>query len=103
MSDAGDLLRAALMVLDERGWCRMEFSSDYVDGPVCAVGALNVASTGWPGTRREEDEEAFTILDGLVWDKYDRGVIQFNDAIARDVDHVKSLLGYAAEQADKAG
>lgn len=96
---AADVLRRARAVLVERGWYQGAYSpedSDQSTCPVCAYGAINVATSGKPDD--SVDAVGFAAEEALravVRDIARQGVVPWNDTPGRTLDEVLAAFDRA--------
>ena len=83
-----DVLRHAALLIEERGWCQVDFERD--DGAHCMVGAI-IAVTRYDGLGVEAHR--FMMSHGYG--------IGFNDASGRTASEVTAALRAAADAAER--
>lgn len=89
-------LRAARAQIDEHGWGKGAYMT--VDGCLCAIGAINMATGGMPGpsTNRAVEERAWALRGALAEALPIEGIATFNDWPGRRRDQVTDAFACAA-------
>lgn len=103
MKQVRDDLLAAVLVLNERGWCQKGMED--ADGHVCLVGALRVATVGKATVKDWKDVADRTVLERFhaartalhKW--LDEAPTVWNDTPGRTAYQVKFALLQAARRA----
>lgn len=90
-----EVLRKAADVIRARGWRQHDYGEE--SGPVCAVGALNVAMGGDPWDDHGPYTAEERLRQFLGWGD---SVSRWNDARGRTVEEVIAALEKAASLAE---
>lgn len=95
------VLRRAVEIIDERGWCQGEYEDGA--GRVCARGAIHVAIGGAPYVDPLSLEKNKFIWEVrcLVVDLIGEGLAVWNDEPGRTVEQVRHALLTAATAAEQ--
>lgn len=90
MVTVGDVLSAAADRIEKYGWKRGNYGTTF--GPVCAWGAINMATTGRPGG--VVSSQAENMLSKFI--NPPSGLVDWNDNIAESKRQVVKTLRLAA-------
>ena len=85
---SSELLRKAIQIIEERGWCQKEYENN--SGQVCMIGAIHIAYDADKMLFHTYDS-ALTAVYGVCW----AHPISFNDAESTTKEQVIEVLNQA--------